>query len=349
MAFNSEQQANAKVIRDVGLSMGMSERDILIALMTAQQESGLRNLSYGDRDSVGLFQQRTSQGWGSVKQIMDPRYSASKFYETLAKVKGRDSLALTVAAQKVQRSAFPNAYAKHEGSSRQLLASLGGDAPAAPSVTPAPSVTAGRPIAAPGVDPAAPETAPGVLSPTPVGVGAADSSAVGVVAAGEDDPALALAQASRAEAEVQEVFLPEVDRAGWEQQFSASLGGASGKAADVIAEARKYLGTPYKWGGTGPLGFDCSGLLKFVYGKFGVSLPRVSYQQAAAGKRVGATAAQAGDLWSIDNSDRNNGADHIALYVGNNQILEAARAGTNVRVRTLSAKELSGGVFNRVL
>jgi TP901 family phage tail tape measure protein len=112
--LTDEQLTNASTIMNVGKGMGASQRDLVIALMTAMQESNLRNLNHGDRDSVGLFQQRTSQGWGSIEQIMDPQYSARKFFEALFKVKNRDSLAPTVAAQKVQRSAFPSAYAKWE-------------------------------------------------------------------------------------------------------------------------------------------------------------------------------------------------------------------------------------------
>lgn len=97
-----------------------------IALATAMQESGLRNIDFGDRDSVGLFQQRPSQDWGTVKQIMDPVYSAGEFYRHLAKVPGYSRLPLTVAAQKVQRSGYPQAYAKHEANAARLTGALTG-------------------------------------------------------------------------------------------------------------------------------------------------------------------------------------------------------------------------------
>jgi len=119
--FSATQLQNAATIMNVGRSMGASERDLIIGLMTAMQESGLNNLNYGDRDSVGLFQQRTSQGWGTIEQIMDPEYSAGKFFEGLLKVKGRNSMALTDAAQAVQRSGFPNAYAKWEDEAVAIL------------------------------------------------------------------------------------------------------------------------------------------------------------------------------------------------------------------------------------
>ncbi len=123
-----EQAENAATISAVGTSRKMPERAVTIALATALQESGLRNIKHGDRDSVGLFQQRPSQGWGTVEQIMDPVYSAGKFYDHLKDVPGYSRLPLTVAAQKVQRSGFPQAYAKHEPDASLLSAALTGRA-----------------------------------------------------------------------------------------------------------------------------------------------------------------------------------------------------------------------------
>jgi hypothetical protein len=82
----------------------------VIALATAQQESRLRNLDYGDRDSLGLFQQRPSSGWGTAGQVQDPVYAAGAFYDHLVTVPGWESGRLTEVAQTVQRSAFPEAY-----------------------------------------------------------------------------------------------------------------------------------------------------------------------------------------------------------------------------------------------
>jgi hypothetical protein len=118
--LSEEQTKNAKIIADVGKKMGASKRDIEIAIATAMQESQLKNLNYGDRDSQGLFQQRPSCGWGTVEQITTPEYAAGKFFEGLLKVKNRDSMSLTAAAQEVQRSGFPDAYAKWEGMAGDL-------------------------------------------------------------------------------------------------------------------------------------------------------------------------------------------------------------------------------------
>ncbi|GHD90474.1 hypothetical protein GCM10010508_35340 [Streptomyces naganishii JCM 4654] len=124
--FTPEQAVNAATIAAVGTGRNMPERAVTIALATALQESGLRNIEHGDRDSLGLFQQRPSQGWGTPKEIMDPAYAAGKFYEHLAKVPGYTRLPLTVAAQRVQRSGFPQAYAKHEPDAVLLSAALTG-------------------------------------------------------------------------------------------------------------------------------------------------------------------------------------------------------------------------------
>ncbi|MFF6993375.1 heavy metal transporter [Streptomyces sp. NPDC008313] len=124
--FSAEQAVNAATISAVGTSRGMPERAVTIALATALQESGLRNIRHGDRDSLGLFQQRPSQGWGTSKQIMDPTYASGVFYEHLAKVPGYSRLPLTVAAQRVQRSGYPQAYAKHEPDATLLAAALTG-------------------------------------------------------------------------------------------------------------------------------------------------------------------------------------------------------------------------------
>ncbi|MCX4586792.1 hypothetical protein [Streptomyces sp. NBC_01481] len=126
--LSAEQAANAATISAVGTTRGMPERAVTIALATALQESGLRNLGHGDRDSLGLFQQRPSKGWGTAAQILDPVYSAGKFYEHLAEVPGYSRLPLTVAAQRVQRSGFPQAYAKHEPDATLLAAALTGRA-----------------------------------------------------------------------------------------------------------------------------------------------------------------------------------------------------------------------------
>ncbi|MEU7717938.1 heavy metal transporter [Streptomyces tibetensis] len=128
--FTPEQAVNAATITAVGTARDLPERAVTIALATALQESALRNIKHGDRDSLGLFQQRPSQGWGTPKEIMDPTYAAGEFYDHLVKVPGYTRLPLTVAAQRVQRSGFPQAYAKHEPDAALLAAALTGQSAA---------------------------------------------------------------------------------------------------------------------------------------------------------------------------------------------------------------------------
>ncbi|MDX6232689.1 MAG: hypothetical protein QOH68_1685, partial [Nocardioidaceae bacterium] len=108
-----EQARWTSLMAAISQRRGLPPRATTIAIATAFQESKIHNIDFGDRDSVGLFQQRTSQGWGTVEQIRDPYYSIGRFYDALAKVKGYESMQITEAAQRVQRSAFPGAYAQH--------------------------------------------------------------------------------------------------------------------------------------------------------------------------------------------------------------------------------------------
>jgi len=130
--LSPEQARNAAVIVAVGQRMKVSVRGWVIAVATALQESDLINSGAAtDHDSLGLFQQRPSQGWGTPEQIMNPDYAASKFYEHLLRVPGWQTMPLTDAAQAVQRSAFPDAYQKHEARATEIVkAYTGGTLPA---------------------------------------------------------------------------------------------------------------------------------------------------------------------------------------------------------------------------
>lgn len=120
----------AATIAAVGKREGMPNSAVTVALATAMQESKLRNLDYGDRDSIGVFQQRPSQGWGTSAQLQDPSYAAAAFYHRLADVPNWEQLPVTEAAQAVQRSAGPAAYARWEPRARVLARVLTGEVPA---------------------------------------------------------------------------------------------------------------------------------------------------------------------------------------------------------------------------
>lgn len=124
--FNAKQLKNAATIASVGRKMGMSKRDIQIGIMTAITESGLVNVNYGDRDSLGLFQQRPSMGWGTAAQVTDPQYASHKFFSTLRGVGARDNMAPWLAAQAVQRSAYSDGsnYRQYWDNARAIFRGL---------------------------------------------------------------------------------------------------------------------------------------------------------------------------------------------------------------------------------
>ena len=123
------QAQNAALITAVGLHKGLPDHAATVALATSLQETQLQNLPYGDRDSVGLFQQRPSEGWGTTAQIMDPSYAAGAFYDHLARIPGWESLPVTDAAQRVQLSATPDAYAQWSPEAHALAEASTGEVP----------------------------------------------------------------------------------------------------------------------------------------------------------------------------------------------------------------------------
>ncbi|MBM7830784.1 LysM repeat protein [Agromyces cerinus] len=136
VALTEEMRGNALIIVDVGRALGVPDQGIVVALAAAAQESGLKNPEYGDHDSLGLFQQRPSQGWGTVEEVLDPVRAATAFYggaanpnagrtRGLLDIPGWESLTVTQAAQAVQLSAHPDHYAKWESSARAWLSELG--------------------------------------------------------------------------------------------------------------------------------------------------------------------------------------------------------------------------------
>jgi len=131
VTLDLEQAQYAATIAAVSVQRGLPARAASIALATAYQESKILNVDYGDRDSLGLFQQRPSQGWGEPAQILDPYYSSNSFYEALSQVEGYENMPIDEAAQLVQRSADGSAYAPHEDNARALASALTGYSPAA--------------------------------------------------------------------------------------------------------------------------------------------------------------------------------------------------------------------------
>ena len=125
--LDPEQSENAALIAGIGVGRGLPARAVSIALATAYQESKITNIETGDRDSIGLFQQRPSQGWGTREQILDPVYAINAFYDALVKIDGYEGMRITEAAQEVQRSGYPEAYEDHAADARALASALTGN------------------------------------------------------------------------------------------------------------------------------------------------------------------------------------------------------------------------------
>lgn len=133
--YTAAQIQNATTIYQVSTTLDLPPYAAVIAIATAMQESSLNNLDYGDQDSLGLFQQRPSQGWGTPAEIMDPVYAATKFYDALVKVSDWQTIPLTQAAQDVQRSAYPDAYAQWQTDAEYLVATVSGALENCPSTS----------------------------------------------------------------------------------------------------------------------------------------------------------------------------------------------------------------------
>jgi cell wall-associated NlpC family hydrolase len=266
--LSAAQLGNAQIIAEVGISMGVPAPGETIAIATALQESGLQNLNYGDRDSLGLFQQRPSQGWGSPAQILSPTYAARQFYSRLLHVPGWRSMSTTDAAQAVQHSGFPAAYAKWHDEAEALAATFTG----------------------------------GLKCPSE------DSSNVAVVAAA---------------ANAADYHIPA---------------GIPAPIAAAITFALAQVGKPYVWGGTGPNGWDCSGLMMMAYRAAGLTIPRGSIAQSTIGQPIYDTnRLQPGDLLFVPGSDGTVTAPgHVGMYLGQGILVEALHSGLTVQLSRLA-------------
>ncbi|MBM0224855.1 C40 family peptidase [Micromonospora sp. ATA51] len=273
-SWDTEQLETAATIIDVGVAKGVPRWGWVIAVATAMQESGLRNLPYlgdsNDHDSIGVFQQRPSQGWGSIAQLSEPAHQAGKFFDKLLTIPGWETMPLTEAAQAVQVAAFPDAYAKWTDDAlhlvEQLTSTLTNCAPDAPAALPD-----------------------------------------GFALPANTPPAVTTA----------------------------------------IFWAVSQLGTPYHFGGscTDPHSgnpdkqCDCSSLMQAAYRAAGISIPRVTTDQANAGKAVTDPALLLpGDLILIPGSQGTmTNPRHVGMYLGEGLIIQAPKTGDVVRITRLSS------------
>ncbi|MET8623748.1 NlpC/P60 family protein [Kitasatospora sp. NPDC004669] len=305
----SVQIPNAQIIVQKGVELQMPARGQVIALATALQESGLQNLPGGDRDSVGLFQQRPSQGWGTAAQISQPAYAAGAFYQALLKVPGWQDLPVAEAAQAVQGSGFPDAYAKWEplatALQQALVKTMGQSATPSPqpsgSGSPSPQPSGGG--------------SPAPTKPAPAG-------ACGSAPGGTDWGTIP----------------PGVLPAGYQIPTDAPPA-----VQNAIRYALGQLGTPYQWGGSctaahgpDPMGrCDCSSLMQQSYAAAGVTISRTTYTQVNDGSPASLDALRPGDLLFMEGTPQ--APEHVGMYIGDGLVVHAPHTGTVVSVSTLAS------------
>ena len=215
-----EQAAHAATIAMISLERGLPPKAATIALATAIQESKLRNLTYGDADSLGLFQQRPSQGWGSEAEVTDPVYAANTFYSAMEKVPGWAEMDVTVIAQEVQRSLYPDAYADHEAEARVMASGLVGQTHAG---------VACRLDAA--QEPGSAQDVLAKAERTFSGQGSVEGDTV-VLQATASDEAWAIASWAVAHAEAEHIVRVEVADRAWDRQQDPLTWASTGGPAD---------------------------------------------------------------------------------------------------------------------
>ncbi|MFB7583930.1 C40 family peptidase [Streptomyces hydrogenans] len=293
----AEQIPFAKTIQATGVAMNIPARGQVVALATALQESGLRNLTWGDRDSLGLFQQRPSMGWGTANEILDPVHASTKFYEGLRQVSGWESLSVTQAAQAVQKSGFPDAYAKWEPLATALQKAI---------------------------EPLLPKTGGGGASPSPVPDGPAPGATGGCAADGDDTdfgtiPAGALPKEynipATAPREVQTAIRWALGQLGTPYQWGGTCTDSHGDKAMARC--------------------DCSSLMQQAYRAAGVTLTRTTYTQVKEGKPVSADALRPGDLIFTEGTAAV--PEHVGMAIGQGLVVHAPRTGDVVRITTVAA------------
>ncbi|MEE4544004.1 NlpC/P60 family protein [Streptomyces sp. V4-01] len=297
----AEQIPNAAAIIVTGITLHVPARGQIIALATALQESRLRNLPSGDRDSVGLFQQRPTQGWGTPAQLLDPVYASSKFYSALLAVSGWQQLTVTQAAQAVQKSALPDAYATWEPLATALQQAITATLPAAE-----------QPPASAPADPNSPVDPAGTPAPV-TGCGTGDDGSLygpippGTIPAGYTIPA-------DAPAAVKTAITWAMHQLGTPYQWGGSCTNSHGPD---------------------PMGrCDCSSLVQQSYRAAGITLPRTTYTQINAGVPIPLTAIQPGDLLFTEGSPDH--PEHVGIYLGAGLVIAAPHTGAVVRIDPLS-------------
>ncbi|MGX1759894.1 C40 family peptidase [Streptomyces lydicus] len=306
-----EQIPIAKTIVATGITLHVPERGRVVALATAMQESRLRNLAYGDRDSLGVFQQRPSaRSWGTVNQIRDPVHASTVFYKRLLAVGGWQQLTVAQAAQKVQRSGIPGAYAKWEPLARALDKTI---PPTLPGHSKDASGNSNADAKLTAVDSGCSPASTGGISVGPIPPGS--------VPRGYKVPKTAPAKARKA--------------IRW--------------ALGQLGTPYQWGGHCTRPRGKDPMGrCDCSSLMQQAYKAAGVKLSRTTYTQVNDGTAASVNALKAGDLLFTRGSTAR--PEHVGMYIGSGLVLNAPKTGSLVRVepvqgwksQVLAARHVTG-------
>ncbi|MEV4449509.1 C40 family peptidase [Streptomyces mirabilis] len=288
----AEQVPNAQTIVAAGLSLDVPKKGQIIALATALQESRLRNLNYGDRDSLGLFQQRPSQGWGSAQQIRDPVYASEQFYKHLLKIDGWQQMTVTQAAQAVQKSGLPDAYAQWENLATALQEAIAKAFPGGGNDADGKDAGQGK------------QPSTGTSSCTP----GQDGSGFGRIPEGSVPKGYAIPKDAD----------PKASKAiEW--------------AMHQLGTLYQWGGSCTNAHGPDPMGrCDCSSLMQQAYAHAGVTLTRTTYTQINEGKAVSPAQLKPGDLiFSRGTAAR---PEHVGMYMGEGLVIEAPRTSKPVRI-----------------
>ncbi|MFI6012505.1 C40 family peptidase [Streptomyces sp. NPDC051243] len=295
LTLPEEQVPNAQTIVATGLSLEVPKRGQIVALATAMQESRLRNLGSGDRDSLGLFQQRPSQGWGTAQQIRDPVYASERFYQELLKVSGWQQMTVTQAAQAVQKSGYPDAYAQWEPLATALQKAIAATFPGGEKDKSAKDGDQSKntEIPASGCGPSE------------------DGSSYGRIPEGSVPKGYTIPKDADPKARA-----------------------AIAWAMHQLGTMYQWGGTCTAAHGPDPMGrCDCSSLVQQAYAHASVKLTRTTYTQVNEGKAVSRSKLQPGDLiFSRGTAQR---PEHVGMFMGQGLVIEAPKTGKPVRITPL--------------
>jgi cell wall-associated NlpC family hydrolase len=308
-SYDAEQMTIARTIVDTTAQRGLPRRAAVLAVATAIVESQLRNLDYGDRDSLGVFQQRPTQGWGSPAQVRDPVYATNAFLDRLVAIDGWQHMPNGTAEQRVQRSGFPERYAPQHPHAEAIVTKFWHETSARPS----------------------PRSVRNRTGPSSGAVDQRTSSrprdgaqaATGCPDTDTGDTVTDTRVGARELKQLPRGFTLPRDR--------------TQRAA--VSYAVSKIGRPYVWGAKGPDAFDCSGLMMAAWAHAGVAISASTTTQIHDGRAVpGLGQLQPGDLVFIPGSlGTPSNPRHVGLYIGHGLLINAYDQDSGVIVERLSA------------